>query len=238
MRHRAIISAVAGTLLVAACNSPEPAREPVPTTVSREEAAAADLQRKRTDETTQLDERIADLGRRWSEMEGKVAAKTATATAALRAEVKEDMTNVRQAVADLRTTAPDNWWERHERAMERAADDIEADVMRLSKGKPAKAPAMETPAQAAPFASRRDQFVTRLRARVEHMENHLEDVKVSGAMKTELTDTRARVEKLKDDVERLGRAEANDWWDISAKRVREYVDRIDESIGRLDDNRR
>jgi hypothetical protein len=39
--------------------------------------------------------------------------------------------NIKKAVADLRTTTPENWWDRHEQAMKRTADDIEADVQRL-----------------------------------------------------------------------------------------------------------
>ena len=30
----------------------------------------------------------------------------------------------------------------------------------------------------------------------------------------------------------------DDWWDVSVKRVREYVDRVAESVGRLDNDRR
>jgi hypothetical protein len=153
--------------------------------------------------------------------------------------VKEDVKNVREAVADLGTTTPENWWERHERAMERTAEDIEADVRRFAKGQaaPAAAQEPETPASAAPFESRRDRFVTRLRARVDVMEEQLKNVRARDAEKTELEDTRARVNKLKEDVDRLGRASADDWWDISSKRVSEYIDRLEDSIRRLDDNK-
>jgi hypothetical protein len=46
---------------------------------------------------------------------------------------------------------------------------------------------------------------------------------------------RARVNKLGDDLDRLGSASPDDWWDVSKKRVTEYVDRIEGSIKRLDD---
>jgi hypothetical protein len=233
------MTTVAAALMISACNRPEPAQEP-----AREESAAqnaaAELQRKHEDEAAQLDKRVADLDRRWTEMQGKVADKGATPTAALKTEVQEDMKNVRTAVADLKTTTAENWWERHERAMARTADDIEEDVRGFTKGKPAPAAARppETSPSAAPFESRRDQFVTRLRARVEAMEEQLKNVRARNAQETELEDTRARVNKLKEDVDRLRNASADDWWDISVKRVSEYIDRLERSIGRLDNDRK
>ncbi len=239
--HLSKVLTIAATaaLMASACGSPEPAREPV-----REESAAdkaaAELQRRRNDDTAQLDKRVADLERRWTEMQAKVVEKAAKPTAALRTEVEEDMKNVREAVADLKTTTLENWWERHERAMERTAEDIEEDVQRFAKGKRPAAAARQPEAAAnpGPFESRRDQFVTRLRARVEAMEEQLKNVRARNAQETELEDTRARVNKLKDDVDRLGRASADDWWDISSRRVNEYIDRLERSVGRLDDDKK
>ena len=235
--HFAKLVAVASVaLMVVACGSPEPAREPV-----REESAAAtaaeELKRKHDEEAARLEKRAADLERRWTEMTAKVKEKSAAPTAGLRAEVQEDIDSVRQAVADLKTTTVDNWWERHERAIERAAADIEQDVRRFAKTKPA-APQPETPAAAGPFESRRDQFVTRLRARVESMEEQLKGVRARAAVETELEDTKARVNKLKEDVSRLDRASADDWWDISSKRVSEYIERVERSVERLDNDKK
>jgi cell division protein FtsB len=89
--------------------------------------------------------------------------------------------------------------------------------------------------QAEPFDSRRERFVTQLRARVDAMEEQLKTVRARGAQETELEDTRARVNKLKEDVDRLGNASADDWWEITSKRVSEYIDRVEPSIRRLDD---
>ena len=94
------------------------------------------------------------------------------------------------------------------------------------------------PANAGPFESRRDQFVTRLRARVDSMEEQLKNVRARDAQETELEDTRARVNKLKEDVGRLGRASAEDWWDISSKRVSEYIERVERSVERLDNDKK
>ena len=231
-----LIVAAASAFSTSACNRPEPA-EP-----AREESRpdpAAEMQRKRDDESAQLEKRIADLEARWTTMEAKIAEKTVTATAALRTEVNEDMTNVRTAVSDLKTTTPANWWERYERAIERTTEDIEEDVRRFAKGpKPAPERKAEPAASDAPFQSQRDQFVARLRTRADAMEAQLKGVRARGAQEIELEDTRARINKLKDDLDRLGKASADDWWEISAKRVNEYLDRLEDSIGRLDDTKR
>jgi DNA repair exonuclease SbcCD ATPase subunit len=237
--ERWIITVVVAAFIASACGEPAPAPEP-----AREDAAAAratEMERDRNEETAELEKRAVDLELRLSEMESKLAQKAAGPTAALRAEVKEDVKNVREAVADLKTTRPENWWERHEQAMERTADDIEADVRRLAgrKGPATTERTSEPPtAAAAPFTSRRDAFVTRLRSRVDQLAEQLKQVRASRARETELEDTRARLEKLRDDVDRLGNASADDWWSISRKRVSDYIDRVESSIGRLDDNTR
>ena len=239
---------MAATVFVAfttsACNrqgdtaSETPRADTAAAEAERERTEAAEEQREHAEAATKMEERVAELERDWAEKEKQLADKTRTATAGLRDEVKEDVTNVRTAIADLKTTTADNWWERHERAMERTAEDIEQDVRRLAPkalaAKPAAAPG-ET--GGTPFEARRDRFVTGLRARVDGMEAALKDLKVDGARETEVNDTRARVEKLKEDLDRLRSAEADDWWEISARRVSEYIDRVEASIRRLDDNK-
>ena len=240
MHNAKLICVAMGTavLMSAGCSKSEPPREAARPEPTRAEAAAADLQRKRADEGANLQKRIAELQEKWRETEVRIADKKVTATAAVREEVREDIDNVRQAAAELQTTTAENWWERHERVMERTADDIAEDVRRLTKSKPSAAAKEPAPsAAAAPFESRRDQFVARLKARAEAMEEQLKNVRATGPLETELEDTRARVNKLQEDIERLGSASADDWWDISAGRVRDYIARVDDSIGRLDDNK-
>ena len=53
----------------------------------------------------------------------------------------------------------------------------------------------------------------------------------------DIEDVRALVYKLGDDVDRLSRASADDWWDVTKTRVTEYVDRVERSVERLDDNK-
>jgi len=155
--------------------------------------------------------------------------------------VKEDVANVKKAVTDLRTTTPENWWDRNEAAMKQTADDVEADVSRLAgKVTSPHTPATKTAegASTEPFTSRRDKFLTGLRARTEAMERALDNVKAKGAQQTEVDDTRARLKKLSGDIDRLRSASADDWWDVTKSRVTEYVDRVEASIKRLDDNKR
>ena len=238
MHFKEFVAITAAALMLTACGSPEPAREP-----AAEESAAAsaaeELQRKHNDEVAQLEKRVADVEARWTGMETKIKERTVAPTSGLRTEVQEDITNVSEAVADLKTTNRDNWWDRHERAMERTVDDIEEDVRRFAKSKQPAAAARqpETTPNLGPFESRRDQFVTRLRARIDHMEEQLKGVRARSAEETELEDTRARVNKLQEDVDRLARASADDWWDISSKRVSEYIDRLERSVGRLDNDK-
>jgi hypothetical protein len=212
------------------------------TTVQQESTAAdaAKRQQERTDEIARLDQRVAEIDREYAEANQEVARDNKTPTAELRAELKEDVSNVKRAVSDLRTTTPENWWDRHEAAMKRSADDIESDVSRLAgKVNPAP-PATTTDADGErvstePFTSRRDAFVASMKTRVEAMERSLDSVDATGPRKTEVDDVRARVKKLGEDVDRLRSASADDWWDVTRARVSEYVDRVEGSVKRLDD---
>jgi hypothetical protein len=90
---------------------------------------------------------------------------------------------------------------------------------------------------AAGFAERRDAFVSRLRARVDAMEEQLDKMKAKGPLGTELDDTRARIDKLQEDLDELRKVSPDDWWDVSSERVAEYIERVQASIKRLDDNK-
>jgi hypothetical protein len=208
----------------------------------RDTGRAEELQQKRNDDISRLDKRVFDIEHDYAEANQKVASGNRTATAGLQEELKEDVANIKSAVADLGTTTPENWWDRHEKAMKRTADDIEADVQRLAGNVTPKQPqaTSETTGEkvsTAPFTSRRDTFVRELGARVDAMERALDDVKARGAKETEIEDVRARVKKLGEDVERLRSASADDWWEVTRARVTEYVDRVERSVKRLDDNK-
>jgi hypothetical protein len=245
MRYQnlATIGIVALVLASGGCNrdvgeSDTAAREERTPNVDR----TAELQRERNEEISRLDKRVADIERDYAQANQKVVSGDRTATAGLREELKEDVTNVKTAVNDLRTTTPENWWDRHEAAMKQTASDIESDVSRLA-GKVTPAPPQATSratgenVSTEPFTSRRDKFVADIRARVDAMQQALDRVKARGAQETEVEDTRARVKKLGDDADRLRSASADDWWDVTKARVNEYVDRIEASVKRLDDNK-
>ncbi len=210
--------------------------------ISRDTDRVAELQRERNEEVSRLNERVAELDREYGEANQEVVRGNRTATAGLREELKEDVANVKQAINELQTTTPENWWDRHERAMMRTADDVDADVRRLAGSvAPARPPAATGTTgenvSTTPFTSRRDAFTADLRARVDAMERTLDGVKLRGAQQTEVEDARARVKKLRDDVERLRSASADDWWDVTKARVTEYLDRVEGSVKRLDDNK-
>lgn len=218
---------------LSACNRPAPATD------NAAPGTTAEAVRDQQGDAAELEKRAIDLEQRWANMEAKVKEKNRTPTAAIRGEVKEDVANVRQAIENLKTTSPDNWWDRHTEATERTADDIEADVLRFSKGKKVSEGVIkpEPVGTSAGFEERRNQFVSRLRARIDALEEGLTNVKVDGPLETELEDTRARIDKLQDDLDRLRTVSSNDWWDVSSKRVGEYIDRVERSISRLDDDK-
>lgn len=206
-------------------------------TQSAEKKAAE--QRERSEEAAELERRAANLESQWTEMQTKVKTRARTATAGLREEVQEDVKNAREAVANLKTTTEENWWERHEDALERSVRDVQVDVQRLTKQKTIPEPTKkaEPVGTVAGFAERRDAFVSRLRARVDAMEEQLDRMNAKGALETELEDTRARIDKLQGDLDELRKVSPDDWWDVSSERVAQYIERVQESIKRLDDNK-
>jgi archaellum component FlaC len=235
-----IFGVLASALLGGACNRADTPRD----AAVSEEANAADVaakrQQERNEEISRLDTRVAEIEREYAHANQEVVSEKKTPTAGLREELKEDVNNVKQAVNDLKTTTPENWWERHAQAMKQTADDIEADVARLAGNVAPKRPEKTVDADGekvstAPFNSQRDAFVVDMRARVDAMEQALDKVNASGPRKTEVEDVRARVNKLGDDVNRLNSASPDDWWDVTKARVTEYVDRIEGSVKRLDD---
>jgi hypothetical protein len=229
--------------LSGACNRTTDSRDTTPSEeVSRNADRAAELQQKRNEDISQLDRRVAEIERDYAKANQKIVSGDRTASAGLREELQEDVTNVKNAVADLRTTTPENWWDRDEQAMKRTADDIEEDVQRLAgkvtpKRPPAASDTTGEKVSTEPFTSRRDRFVSELRVRVDAMERALDNVKARGAKQTEIEDVRARLKKLSEDVDRLRSASADDWWDVTKARVTEYVDRVERSVKRLDDNK-
>jgi DNA repair exonuclease SbcCD ATPase subunit len=194
-------------------------------------------QRERSEEAAELERRAANLESQWTEMQTKVKTRERTATAGLREEVAEDVKNARAAVADLKTTTQENWWERYERALERSVTDVQTDVERLTKQKTMPEPTekAEPVGTVGGFAARRNAFVSRLRARVDAMEAQLDKTNAKGALETELRDTRARIDKLQEDLDKLRSVSPDAWWDVSSERVGEYIERVEGSIKRLDD---
>jgi DNA repair exonuclease SbcCD ATPase subunit len=242
--HRTFVASVAAVavLTVMGCDRGSAVESGRADVASAEKKAAemeAAEQRTRSEEAAELERRAANLESQWTEMQTKVKTRERTATVGLREEVEEDVKNARAAVADLKTTTQQNWWERHERAVERSVSDVQTDVERLTKRKTMPGPTekAEPVGTVGGFAERRDAFVSRLRARLEAMEEQLDKTKAKGALETELRDTKARIDKLQGDLDELRSVSPDAWWDVSSERVGEYIDRVEASIKRLDDNK-
>jgi hypothetical protein len=199
---------------------------------------AAAIEKERRDDIADFTERAAQLERDYADKSAVLASGKRSATETLREEVQEDVNNVKQAVANLSTTTADNWWTREEDAMRATLEDVSADVKQFGAHVTESAPAAPGATSAtAPFTSRRDSFVAEMKGRVDALDRALEKVTAKGARETELDDTRARVKKIAADLDRLVAATPDDWWDVSRDRVREYLDRVETSIKRLDDNK-
>jgi len=239
-RYNTLIGgAVALALATGACN--RDAKETRKDTIKEDTKVAdktAAVEKERNDDIARLNERVAQLERDYANKSAVLASGKRSATSSLREEVQEDVNNVKQAVANLGTTTADNWWEREEDAMRATIDDVAADVKHLGGrfSEPAPAAPGETLATA-PFTSRRDSFVAAMKGRVDALDHALDTVKAKGARETELNDTRDRVKKIASDLDALARASADDWWALSRDRVRDYIDRVEASVKRLDDNK-
>jgi hypothetical protein len=230
------IGVIALSFGITGCNRPaQETRDEAKETSAEVADATADAQRQRDAEVSRLNGRLAEIEREYLAKSEQLAAGKKTATSGLREEVQEDVTNVKQAVANLSTTTEDNWWEREEEAVRRAVEDVGSDVKRLAGSVAEPAPvATDTPATA-PFTSRRDAFVTATKGRVNTFRRALEPVKADGPREAELKDTKARVEKMAEDLDKLASASADDWWDVTKDRVEAYLDRVEASVKRLDD---
>ena len=223
---------------IAGCNRPaQETRDEAKDTAANVADATADAQRQRDAEVSRLTSRIADIERDFATKSEQLAAGKRTATGGLRDEVQEDVSNVKEAVANLTTTTADNWWEREEAAMRRAFEDVGSDVKRVAASVAEPAPVATDTPSTAPFTSRRDAFVTQMKGRVNTFRRALENVKASGARETEVSDIKARVEKLTEDLDKLAGASADDWWSVTKDRVEAYIDRVEASVKRLDDNK-
>ncbi len=248
MRHPFMFPALAFAVALsgAACSSDTAVDER--TAAAADEAAreadrAAEVQRQHNEDITQMEERLTSLQRDYDEKAATARGTAGTAADRMRTTLAEDMSNVREAVSDLRTTTAENWWDRHEAALKQSIDEVEGDVKQAVGARALPAPAQTDPAMTTregvstePFLSRRDRFVAEMNARIDGMHEALDKVNARGARKTAIDDLKARVDKLDEDVDKLKSADADDWWDISKARVNEYIERVEDSIARLDDN--
>lgn len=265
IRFVAVAGALTCALAGTACSNSNTANDrtmadPAAADVAREADRIAEAQRDRENDIAKLDERVVRLQRDYEDRRAARPRGTSgsNATARMNDAVRDDVSAAKKAVDDLRTTTADNWWDREERALKDAADEVDSDVRRFATGRAASrsnrntldratdkaAGAMDKatdkagePVSTAPFASARDRFVTDMQARIDGWKQSLDGVKVRGARETELNDLKARINKLDDDVDHLKSADADDWWDLSKARVNDYIERVEKSVARVDNGR-
>ena len=232
------IGAIAVALGVSGCDRPaQETRDEAKDTAAQVADATADAQRERTAEVTRLNERLTQIERDYAAKGEQLAAGKKTATTGLREEVQEDVANVKQAIANLSTTTAENWWDREEAAVRRAVEDVGSDVKRFAGTVENPAPVATDTPTTGPFISRRDAFVVEMKGRVNAFQRALDGVKAKGARETEVQDAKARLDKLVADLDKLATASADDWWDVTTDRVEDYLERVQVSVKRLDDNK-
>lgn len=225
--------AVAAALTASACDrgreTDETARQDTTGIEQQQE------QQRQQEEMTRLEARVAELEREWNDAQARLSRQTEEATAEARAEIEQGIADLRQEIADMRTTNMENWWERHEREMEETVADVEQDVRRFARRwSPDDQEEVGTTGDAESWEARRDRLVNRIQARIESMEQALEnDADARTADREDVEQTRARVRYLREQNERLREASEQDWWEITQQRVNGYIDWIETRIDRL-----
>jgi hypothetical protein len=228
-----IIPVLIGVVVLsfAGCNRPDTAENrPDPT---------ADETQARQNDTTELESRLAAVEREWEEAQAALSQQAETASAEVRTRVEDDLTQAKEAIADLRTTTAENWWERQEQQLERAAEEVEQDVRRYVQNWKAPDSTSETgtAGETSDWSARRDELVARMETRIEALDTALRNVGSRDANQAEVEDTRTRVRQLREDSDRLRDASEPEWWDVTKQRVEAYIERIDAAIDRLTDDR-
>jgi hypothetical protein len=235
LRTAALVAAV---VFVTGC-SRQQATQTADRTGDANRVAPTDAQSQRDADINRLQQRLDDVDRKWADQEKKLQQERASATASLRTEVTQDIKNARHAIENLRTTTPANWWEREEDVLQQTTAELQRDVQRFTGRavRPSTDTKPKSTAQDTAFAARRDQFINELQPKVDAMKKQLDRVSAKGTENTERKDIRARVDKLSDDLANLRNAAPDDWWKISRTRVSDYLDRLEKSVSRLDDNK-
>jgi TolA-binding protein len=218
------------TAVTLGCNRAEPVEDSAP--------AAASAEQQREKDVEQLERRFEEIERDWNQTVAAVSNGLEPAAAELRDDLQEDVARLRDEIEQLRTTTAKNWWERQERELERAAEEVERDVRRVARDWRALSPeaAVGTVGTDATWEARRDRLVARLERRIEAMAAALEDTSRQEDRedrKARVDQTRARLQQMKDDTDRLRTASDDDWWQVTKQRIDTSLDRIAAELRQL-----
>jgi hypothetical protein len=232
MTRLMMIALVATTVAAAACNRPNQDVDDARTNAE----PAADT---RAQDAEDLDRRLAELERKWQDVQTRVSNEAAAATATARARIEDDLMMAREALGELRTTTAENWLERQERQLERMAERVEQDVRTVARNWTPSRDTDEvgTTGDQSDWAQRRDALVARTERRVREMETALAELDPRDADQPDVESTRARVQHMKEDTDRLRRASDAEWWDLTKERLNAYLERLDAAIDRLAESR-
>jgi uncharacterized protein HemX len=202
---------------------------------AREEGTEVNQEvRQQQDEAARLEQRAEELERDWDAAQERLAKRTDAATTEAKAEIQEAIADVKNEVAELKTTNVENWWNRTEQDMEAMAGEVEQDVKRFARRwTPNVDKEVGTAGDADTWAARRDRLVSRMQARIDSMEQAIRDFDGPDADKEDVEETRARIRDMREENDRLRAADEDDWWDVTRERVNNFIDRIDARIDRL-----
>ena len=205
---------------------------------TREEAAEETNQARQRlqEEKVRLEARLEALEKRWDETQARAAKEGREVSAATKAEVNEAIAATKREIDEIDTVDVENWWERHERAMEREAGEVERDVKRHApKWTEVKADVAAAVGTEAVWEARRDRLVAATQRRIEAMEQALRDIDGPDVDRGDVERTRARVRTMRDENETLRKATDDDWWELTSRRVARYIDRLEDRIDALNE---
>ena len=231
MRRLTVAASLAAALAVAgACNRSTPASDD-----ARQDAAAPATD-ARERETASLEQRLNELEKEWQQARQRLSDQARRNAPRLTTAIDEDFSAARESLRDLRQSTAQDWWQRQEQQLERAAERAEQSVRTFARdwSPSTKDESVGTAGDAnADWSARRDALVTRLEQRVRDMEQALERLDPRDFDHAELEHARERVDLMKEDAERLRGASEDEWWELTKERVRAQLDRLDAAIDRL-----
>jgi peptidoglycan hydrolase CwlO-like protein len=220
---------LAGIVIAAGCTRTENAT----TGTADRTADQAAMQREREEYANKLEQRISQMESRLAQMKGSAGQNTRTNDRL--EDIQESLKELREEVADLRRpTAGTEWWPMTERYVERDAQRVETGVRGPNTGSAARTDTTTTPATGtltdAELATRRDQFVQRMQAQIDQLEQELNNAPANRVRGGDIEGVRSELKDLRDEINDLKNVTATNWWDATKNRLDRTMNRIERSV--------